>query len=34
MFTAIAVILALSGAVYFGLSKKVPERRGLEVPET
>jgi MFS family permease len=33
MFGTMAVLLASSGVVYFGYSKKVPERRGMEVPE-
>lgn len=33
MFATMAGLLALCGVVYFGFSKKVPERRGMEVPE-
>jgi predicted MFS family arabinose efflux permease len=33
MYVAVAGLLTLCGAVYFGFSKAVPLRRGLEVPE-
>jgi MFS family permease len=33
MFAAMAVLLSLCGAIYFGFSKSVPLRRGLELPE-